>query len=357
MILFAGFLAGSVLANDVWVLTQANGIGGTPSWVELNPSGDRPQERSVSNVGYRSETNRLVIFGGCRVGCEPPAFTDVWVLSGANGLAGSPAWIEVFPDGGPPPARVAYVTDAYDAVANRLIVFGGFTGPNPLGNLEFLNDVWVLELVPGLEVTPAIVDFGDVIAFTSLNMMVTISNNSGGEIVVTDIAVSGDPSFSVTAFDPGGPPITLQPGEDVFVTVTFSPISASEVTLEGTLTVTSDDPDEPVVSVQLIGNGLVDAVNEQTVLEAAVSAAIVDGTLVGSGSGKSAGGRLNAFANMIEASGDLIEAGFIGDACGQLRSALRRVDGDPRPPDFATGEGADLIAAQIEFLRTSLGCE
>ena len=76
-----------------------------------------------------------------------------------------------------------------------------------------------------------------------------------------------------------------------------------------------------------------------------------------SGSGKSTGGRLNAFANMLEASGDLIEAGFIGDACGQLRSALRRVDGEPRPPDFATGVGAELIAAQIEFLRTSLGCE
>ena len=290
------------------------------------------------------------------MGCQPPAFTDVWVLSGANGLAGSPIWDELFPAGGPPPARVAYVTDANDAVSNRLIVFGGFTGPNPLGILEFLNDVWVLELVPALEVTPDIVDFGDVNAFTSLGMMVTISNNSGGVIAVNDIAVSGDPSFAFTALDPpGGQPITLQPGEDVFVTVTFSPISVSEVALGGSLTVTSD---EPVVSVQLIGNGLEGAVDEQsTVLEAAGDAAIADGALVGSGSGESAGGRLNAFANIIEASGDLIEAGFIEDACEQLRSALRRVDGDPRPPDFVTGEAAELIATQIEFLRTSLGCE
>ena len=74
MILFAGFMAGSVLANDVWVLTQANGIGGTPSWVELNPSGDRPQERAVSNVGYSSETNRLIIFRWVQSGMPTAGF-------------------------------------------------------------------------------------------------------------------------------------------------------------------------------------------------------------------------------------------------------------------------------------------
>ncbi len=57
-----------------------------------------------------------------------------------------------------------------------------------------------------------------------------------------------------------------------------------------------------------------------------------------------ASGRRDAFVNMIEAAGDLIEAGLIADACGQLRSALRRVDGDPRPPDFVTGADAALIA-------------
>ncbi len=109
--------------------------------------------------------------------------------------------------------------------------------------------------------------------------------------------------------------------------------------------------------MRLIGNGLVGAVEYQaTVLEAVVDDAIAGGTLVGTGSGNSATGRLNAFANMIEATGDLIEAGFIEDACGQLKSALRRVDGAPRPPDFVAGVDAALIKAEIEFLQTSLGC-
>ncbi|MFQ5566122.1 MAG: hypothetical protein ACE5EU_07150, partial [Paracoccaceae bacterium] len=148
---------------------------------------------------------------------------------------------------------------------------------------------------------------------------------------------------------------TLAAGEDAFVTVSFFPTAVG--THAGTLTIDSADTDEPSVAVSLIGNGLVGAVEDQaTVLEAAVDEAIAFGGLVGSGSGNSSNGRLNAFANMIDAAGDLIEAGFIEDACGQLRSALRRVDGDPRPPDFATGDDAALIAEQIEFLRTSLGC-
>ena len=48
----------------------------------------------------------------------------------------------------------------------------------------------------------------------------------------------------------------------------------------GTLTVESDDPDEPIVDVSLIGNGLVGAVEDQaTALEAAVEDAIVSGGL------------------------------------------------------------------------------
>ena len=147
----------------------------------------------------------------------------------------------------------------------------------------------------------------------------------------------------------------LPPGEDIFVTVTFFP--TSDVVHAGTLTIDSDDDDESMIQVSLIGNGLVGAVEDQsTTLEAAVDDAIAFGGLGGSGSGNSSAGRLGAFTNMVDAAGDLIEAGFIEEACGQLQSALRRVDGDPRPPDFVVGVDATLIADQIRFLRDSLGC-
>lgn len=85
-------------------------------------------------------------------------------------------------------------------------------------------------------------------------------------------------------------------------------------------------------------------------------ASVGDGTLAGDGPGNSASGRLKALRNMIEAAGDFIEEGQIAEACQQLLDALRRTDGEPRPPDFVTGPAATELACQIQALRSSLGC-
>ncbi len=153
MIVFGGSATGGcVPLNDVWVLTHANGLGGAPAWSQLSSGATQPQARLTPNIGYRSPTNRLVIFGGAGSSCVP-AFNDVWVLSGiTNGSGGSPAWRELSPAGGPPPARLAYATNAYDAQADRLVVFGGNPTPSRfgLGITGFLNDVWVLANADGL---------------------------------------------------------------------------------------------------------------------------------------------------------------------------------------------------------------
>jgi len=144
LIMFGGDPGACASSNEAWVLDHANGTGGAPAWSRLLPIGSPPDGRSVANIGYRASSNRLILFAG--FGGYPclPRFHDVWTLREANGTSGSPVWVQLFPTGGPPPARVSYVSDAYDAVANRLIVFGGQTGPNPTGSSEFLNDVWVL---------------------------------------------------------------------------------------------------------------------------------------------------------------------------------------------------------------------
>lgn len=82
-----------------------------------------------------------------------------------------------------------------------------------------------------------------------------------------------------------------------------------------------------------------------------------DGSLYGDGQGKSASGRLKALKNMIEASGDLIEAGYIAEACDQLQDAYNRTDGYFPPPDFAAGPAAVELADMILQLMTYLGCE
>lgn len=86
-------------------------------------------------------------------------------------------------------------------------------------------------------------------------------------------------------------------------------------------------------------------------------ASVEAGTLVGEGPGESAENRLIALRNMLEAASDLIEDGLIQEACQQLRDAYKKCDGQPKPPDFVTGEATEELAAMIQDVIDSLGCE
>ncbi len=86
-------------------------------------------------------------------------------------------------------------------------------------------------------------------------------------------------------------------------------------------------------------------------------ASVANGSLVGSGPGKSANGRRNALRNMIEAAGDLIDDGYIEEACQQLLDAYQRCDGLPRPPEFVAGPAASTLAQMILDLMGELDCE
>ena len=133
MTIFGGQNCFSTLFNDTWVLTNANGLGGTPAWTQLATVGTPPSPREISSVGYDPATNRMIVFSG---GSSAPA-ADVWVLTNANGLGGNPTWIQLSPAGTAPVPRVTHST-VYDPTTNTLIVFGGETGTTP-----FLQDTWV----------------------------------------------------------------------------------------------------------------------------------------------------------------------------------------------------------------------
>jgi hypothetical protein len=59
---------------------------------------------------------------------------------------------------------------------------------------------------------------------------------------------------------------------------------------------------------------------------------------------------------MIEAAGDLIDDGYIVEACQQLLVAYERCDGLPRPPEFVAGPAAPTLAQMILDLMLELGC-
>jgi len=137
--------------NDVWVLANANGQGGPPAWTELSPTGAAPAPRYGQSAVYDPAGNRLIVFGG---GSGSTIFTDVWVLSNANGLGGAPAWSQLSPGGAPPPG--GYNASAvYDSTNNILIVFAGYNlaPKSPLGFVLY-NGVWTLAHANGLGGAP-----------------------------------------------------------------------------------------------------------------------------------------------------------------------------------------------------------
>ena len=153
-IMFGG-AANCAPLNDVWVLAHASGLTGAPAWTQLTPTGVGPDARYAPNAVYDATNNRMVVFGGASGGyCAgaPPPRNDVWVLTNANGLGGTPAWVQLSPSGAAPAARNSS-SSVYDAVNNRMIVFGGNRTEGYCGGES--NDTWILTFANGLGGSPA----------------------------------------------------------------------------------------------------------------------------------------------------------------------------------------------------------
>ena len=148
MIIFGGAEGfSSPCANDVWVLTNANGNGGPSAWMQLSPSGSAPAPREGQGGVYDPVSNTLIILGG--QDCVATTYSDVWILSNANGVNGTPSWTQLSPSGGPGPRGGINQEMVYDPVSNELILFGGSNGSGGL-----FNDVWVLSNANGSGGTP-----------------------------------------------------------------------------------------------------------------------------------------------------------------------------------------------------------
>lgn len=139
--------------DDTWVLADASGFLGTPTWTQLLPTGGPPPKRSVHSAVYDPVNNRMLVFGGDhwdQAGQLNVKLGDLWQLSNANGTGGPPAWTELTPSGTPPGPRF-YHTAAFDAANQRMILMGGI-GPDD----QLSNRVWVL-VFPVADTTPPVI--------------------------------------------------------------------------------------------------------------------------------------------------------------------------------------------------------
>jgi hypothetical protein len=107
---------------------------------------------------------------------------------------------------------------------------------------------------PDIDVTPSLVDFGTVVAGQPKDIPVTIINNitNGADLVISNITVSGN---GYTLPTPPSYPITLSAGNTYPITIRFTPPTSGQ--FSGSLTISSNDPDEGSFKVDLKGNGSV----------------------------------------------------------------------------------------------------
>ena len=114
-------------------------------------------------------------------------------------------------------------------------------------------------LVVGDIVVSGAFNFASVAIGSSKDLALTLAND-GDLDLVGSISIEGDPVFSAVGSDEDGNVVqitevdfSLTGGEEIDITVTFEPIAAESYS--GTIVITSDDEDEPEITVELSGSG------------------------------------------------------------------------------------------------------
>jgi len=213
LIVFGGSDCSTGYFNDVWVLSNANGEVGTPAWTQLATTGTPPAARESVSIVYDSVNNILMMYGG-DAGGSP--FGDVWILSNANGNGGTPTWTQLSPTGTPPMARTGQ-SATYDAVNNRMTVFGGIISGITLTDswvLTFANGIggtpaW--SQIPTQGTAPSLAYHSAVYDSKLDNLYVFAGKSSADKLNTNDHAftLQGANGISTKGFKwfLGGPPV------------------------------------------------------------------------------------------------------------------------------------------------------
>jgi hypothetical protein len=123
--------------DDTWAFDFASN-----SWRNLTPSGTRPLPRCLHHAVYDPAAGEMYLFGGCASGFGPCPLADLWSFDLASNR-----WRERTGALKPPPRQ--HYGMAFDAVRNRVVVFGG-------SGAGILNDTWEYDPRGGAWRQPAV---------------------------------------------------------------------------------------------------------------------------------------------------------------------------------------------------------
>jgi hypothetical protein len=141
MIIVGGSCSISSVNRQVWVVTNANGVSGTPTFSVVPTTGEGPDQIGFGSAAYDPGSNRLIVLRN----------RDVWVLTNANGLGGVAQWSKLNPGGVAPP-QTTFMALGYDPARNKLIAatLGGVEGPGGPNDVISISGVWALSNANGL---------------------------------------------------------------------------------------------------------------------------------------------------------------------------------------------------------------
>lgn len=120
--------------------------------------------------------------------------------------------------------------------------------------IEFVDGIDTLTylaemLAPEIDVFPTSLDYGQIETGTTRDLTVTITNVGTADLIVSDLMTT-NPVFTILS---PAVPLPIAPGSSEVVTIRFSPLV--DGIAAGQLNIFSNDADESVVSVPLVGVG------------------------------------------------------------------------------------------------------
>lgn len=145
------------------------------------------------------------------------------------------------------PLSVTFTPPDYDDYSATLTVT---SNDDDSPHVVVLTGTGVQAPTPDVALDTLVLDYGTVAPLTTGVQWVTLSNEGDGPLAITGVQQLGSGSFSVQSDLTAA---VLQPGQSQQVIVMYTP--TTDQGDNGGLTITSNDPDEPVVNVTLIGNG------------------------------------------------------------------------------------------------------
>jgi galactose oxidase-like protein/Kelch motif protein len=135
MIVFGGWDDSTIVTDEVWAFNLSQSIPPQP-WSQKTTGGVTAPFRVGHSAVYDSIHRRMIVFGGQD---EFLNYSNLVYVLNLDDSSQPMQWSQPVPSGTPPSAR-AYHTAVYDAVNQRMIVYGG-TGGGAFGydDVHFLN--------------------------------------------------------------------------------------------------------------------------------------------------------------------------------------------------------------------------